>query len=777
MLKEAIRLAEAGFSVIWLKNRSKAPVGKDWTELPTMSADELDDTYVPGRNIGVRLGEPSRIEGFYLQVIDMDVRDPEYADIAREKLAELLKLSDTDDIRDFPTVISGSGGESRHFYMLSERPYRSKKLWHSDRKIEGADGKMHWCAEIELFGTGKQVALPPSIHPDTGKPYRWERPFDPEKTMIPLVEPDLLDELTGENEEYDNYEDAEVLGLSVEEVEDILDELLDLGADRSDWRDVGMAVKFELGDEGWPIFDEWSKRHKGKYNRRENLNQWRSFGKGKGRPLTMRSMLAKISERRHQQIWDSMPDEFDDIEDDEVEEPEIDIADEFDDLPPREGKPERPKVKGVPRHLLKIPGKLGLAVDHYNATSTRTQPQFAVQTALALGSVVLARHFVTNLDNLTSLYLVNLGATGSGKEFGRKFLTKALTEAGLDKLMGPNKYASEAGIAGELAWKPRHVTVYDEFGKLLASTGRSSNTNLRDAQTLLISLFGLLDSVLLPTSYSTNGKSKEQIEAMRNMVVKRPAVTVLGLSTPETFFDALSQDDVANGFLNRLLVVNSREPRRVEQHRRWKEIPMALKKWMVKYGAPDSDEDFMAEESATEVDAPVEMLFSDRAMRRLDEIAQEVIDLMDAHEPMRLDGMFSRSMELAQRIALIVALSCQSKRIEVEHVDWAWDYVIFYTKEMVANTKSMLGSSPMARLAEHFAEKIVNEGEKGATPRDFKRWSPEFKNIDGRAYDELVFHLSTMHDIHLAPSKDGRGRPTKRFLHAKFIKSAKERNR
>lgn len=776
MLEEAIRLAEAGFSVIWLKNRSKAPVGKDWTELPTMTVEELEDSYVPGRNIGVRLGEPSRVEGFYLQVIDMDIRDPEYAEIAREKLVELLKLPDSEALFDFPSVISGSGGDSRHFYLLSEHPYRSKKLWHTDEKIKGADGKMHWCAEIELFGTGKQVALPPSIHPDTGEKYRWESPFDPQKTVIPVVDPDLLDELTGEDEEYAVDYDAEPLGITYDEAEDHIFnlDLPDWCDDREGWIKVGMALhhEFEGSKDAFDLWCDFSKQLPNRFELRVARDQWRSFKFHKDRPVTFASIIQAANEYRWQAEYEAIVEEFDDIED-EAEEPEIDIADEFDDLPPRERKEksEGPKAKGVPAHIMTVPGVLGLAVDHYNATSIQTQPQFAVQTALALGSVVLGRFFATDFDNFSSLYLVNLGATGSGKEFGRKFLTKTLSEAGLGHLMGPNKYASEAGIMGELAWKPRHITVYDEFGRLLDSTGKASSTNLRDAQTMLMSLFGTLDTEARPTSYSTNGKSKEQIEAMRNMVVKRPAVTMLGLSTPETFFDALSQDDVANGFMNRLIVVNSREPRRVEQPRRWKQIPTELKKWLAAYGNPEGDDEFMTEESAIEVDEPEIVQFNDRAQRRLDEIAQEIVDLQNTYHPKRLDGLFSRSKELTQRIALIVCLSVESKRITEKHVNWAWDYVRFYTMEMVENAQKMMGAGPLVRLAEHLAESIMQAGAKGMSVREMRDESATFRNLNIRDREEVLTRLKSDHEIVTPkPPEGSRGRPTLRFIHVKFTR-------
>jgi hypothetical protein len=95
----------------------------------------------------------------------------------------LAKLFPGIDFKAFPSVQSGSGGESRHIYFTTDKPFFGKKLAVSEGKHRRYDHdrkKEVWSYdwEIELFGTGKHVAMPPSIHPDTGKPYIWERPFD-----------------------------------------------------------------------------------------------------------------------------------------------------------------------------------------------------------------------------------------------------------------------------------------------------------------------------------------------------------------------------------------------------------------------------------------------------------------------------------------------------------------------------------------------------------------------------------------------------------------------
>lgn len=750
-----------------------------------MTPADLDETYEKGRNIGVRLGKWSRIDGFYLHALDMDVRDPDFAQDARQKAAEIAEAWGI-TIHGFVPVISGSGGESRHFHFLTDKPFPSKKLWHTEESFVDEKGTKHWCAEIELFGTGKQVALPPSIHPDTLKPYRWERgEFD--AAELADVDSALIEDMIGVDRARDYDEDVEPLGISYSEAEDYIANL-DLDAyceDRAGWVRLGMALHHEFDGslEALDVWRQFSKKSR-KFTERVLRDQWKSFklSRAGDEVVTFASIVKASNENRWVVDRENVAAEFDD-EGDELPAPRkrreraSDDEDDGEDLDDDQDEAPLDGVEDIPAHLMSVPGALSIAVKHYNETSTTTQRQFAVQAALSLGSVALARYWCSEFDNFSSLYLVNLGATGSGKEFGRTFLSRCLNESGLDGLVGPGGYASGAGIMGAMILKPRHVTTLDEFGKLLASTGATSNTNLRDAQTLMISIFGTLGTEVRPQAYSLNGKTKEQVEQIRNQVIRRPAVTVLGLSTPETFFDAVSQDDVANGFLNRLIVVNSREEPRVEDPRRWKKIPDSLKSWLVEYGqSPDADID--GAEDPMEVVEPEVVDFSADAKVRLREIAQFVIDRQKALRPIRLDGMWSRSKELTQRISLIVALSCEHKKISLSDVNWAWDYVRFYTEEMIANTKVYMGASPLIRLADQIAAIICAAGAGGISTRDLTRKVPSFKMLDGRDRKEVIDRLNQIHDIASAPRKTGSrgGRPSEVWAEKRHMKERRGRD-
>jgi hypothetical protein len=111
-----------------------------------------------------------------------------------------------------------------------------------------------------------------------------------------------------------------------------------------------------------------------------------------------------------------------------------------------------------------VPGILQDVVNYYTTTAIKPQPQFAVQAAIAFGSVAMGRRWVTDQRNFSSLYFLNIGETGSGKEHTKTVLEDLLEQSGLDDLIGPAGYTS--GIRCHLSpdQKPVHVSVIDEPG-------------------------------------------------------------------------------------------------------------------------------------------------------------------------------------------------------------------------------------------------------------------------------------------------------------------------
>lgn len=191
IFKEARRLHEMGLAIHWLHARSKRPVEAGWTSGPRKTWKYLSETYQPGLNLGVRLGEPSCLEGGYLAVVDVDVKstNPDHRKEAYRAVGNLIGHVSC------PSVNSGRGNGSRHYYYLTPEPFKtwnpavsaemvrvkmpSKKPSKGELKVLTpeeieAGWRMSHAWEISLYSDGRQIVLPPSVHPDSGELYSWK---------------------------------------------------------------------------------------------------------------------------------------------------------------------------------------------------------------------------------------------------------------------------------------------------------------------------------------------------------------------------------------------------------------------------------------------------------------------------------------------------------------------------------------------------------------------------------------------------------------------------
>jgi hypothetical protein len=349
MLEAAIELASNGAGVHWLRQRAKAPIADDWSRLPVNSVDDLRSTWRTGYNVGIRLGEPSKLDGRYLHAIDLDIRKDEKAAEARSHLQRMLPGLDV-----LPFVISGSGGSSRHVYFITDRSFRSRKLAHSTEKFTDNEGKQHWEWEIELFGTGKQVAAPPSIHP-SGKPYVWGREIAWDEIDLGLGPHIPAETVQAWGVSADTGTDDDDNGLTSEahrrpldvddtEIQAILDDLPhdQYCEDRGGWLEVGMALhhQFEGSDRGLDLWKAYSSKSK-KYDPKDTRRVWDSF-RGRLVPIRFPTLIKAAGIARLECDHEAADDSFEQsdktvaIDDPEIEEllgaalPKPDSTDDFD---------------------------------------------------------------------------------------------------------------------------------------------------------------------------------------------------------------------------------------------------------------------------------------------------------------------------------------------------------------------------------------------------------------------------------------------------------------
>jgi hypothetical protein len=427
----------------------------------------------------------------------------------------------------------------------------------------------------------------------------------------------------------------------------------------------------------------------------------------------------------------------------------------------------------VPPHLLTVPGKLGQMVNYTNETSKKPQPVFAVQAALAFGSVAMGRKYCTTNENWTNLYFVNIAASGTGKEHAKTAIERCLIAAELGPLIGPSEYTSDSGIDSALLDKPTHITVIDEFGLLLESGKAKNNPNGGTARKRLMEMFGRAHSTLQPKAFSMAGLSKEQRNARGSRIVENPALTLLGMTTPGTFYNSVGSGSMTDGFLNRFIIVESDLGRQMSQDTEYIEPPAEVVEWAKACrirGAGDIAQ-FQIDVPHDERPKPIVVPFSADAKLLFVNLEKHCNMRMDELEEMGVSEMYTRVREIAMKVSLIVAHSCEVPEINAEHAQWAIDYVCYWADRAIKSLAAHVSDSPFAGLCNDVYNLIFKAGSTGLTVPDLARKSAKFKGSDERMRNSVFVNLASDRGVRAVEFKppSGRGKSRNAYVAAEWI--------
>jgi hypothetical protein len=399
----------------------------------------------------------------------------------------------------------------------------------------------------------------------------------------------------------------------------------------------------------------------------------------------------------------------------------------------------------APAALLNPPGILGEVAAWVTATANKPQPQFSVQSAIAFMGAVLGRRFVTSNRNWPSLYLMIIGKSGSGKEHAKHGAESALEQCDLGHLIGPASYTSDAGLLSALMHQPNHLAIVDEFGKVLGDASVKGNHRAQSTLRGLMEVWGRAHGTLRAQGYSTFGMTRREAEQVNERLVRNPALTLLTMTTPETFFENVGSAAARDGFLNRFLVVESDIGRQAAQPFADIELPATIQDWVrqIRSHAHLIDPDTNAAMAVTPTLVPI----TNAAMAAFDDFEGACLAKMDEYERHGMAEMFGRTREMSMRLALIVALGCSAAAIERPHADWAIQYCDYYATRLVERLRTSVADTEFEALKRQVLELITRAGERGMTVRDLARASARFNAIDKRAQENVLSSLRFIGDI------------------------------
>lgn len=217
--------------------------------------------------------------------------------------------------------------------IVSGRPNRAKLLFRLNTPIasigvapykaiskkSGKEEVFH-AAELRCAtknGLSVQDVLPPTIHPETGKPYQWAYGDDLVGHWSTL--PDLPEKVLGIwmaqlGDQTPVQQDSEAApatsrGMSTEALQALLEKHPAEECAYDDWLKVGQALHHETGGKGYQLWLSWSAKSR-KHDASQMPAKWRSFGGDHIKnPVTIGALLSSVV---------ASPDEFETVDNTDV---------------------------------------------------------------------------------------------------------------------------------------------------------------------------------------------------------------------------------------------------------------------------------------------------------------------------------------------------------------------------------------------------------------------------------------------------------------------------
>lgn len=568
--EHALDYIKKGYSVIPDKYMSKQPAIKNWSsycfELPTKKEVDSWSGNFDKSNIAICTGTASGIIA-----LDIDEVRQEILDV----ILPMLPKS--------PVVKIGSKGETRFFRYTGVEHTQTLKF----------GGEM----VIELLSNNKKTTIPPSVHPN-GAEYTWgDEGLDllevnkDELPMIPpalfasveqkllLKFPDMERSSTGKLSSGRNDSLVSLCGTliaSQKPIEQIITEL----------------IKFDIESNEIPLFSDSNEQ----YHTEPRTNALKLYS----------NVLETINRRRFR---DSK----------EYEIPTATVINETtlsEVIKEREGKLLKLEKQKKRSHELPLAeGVLQKLQSNILDCSWIKQPNFAFSASLIMMSTLISRK-VTFQGMSPNLYVLNIAASGAGKDAPQKKVQEFIIDCNAEALLGAGDYVSDASLMDSLPHKPVRLDIMDEAGGILRSvnSGKSEyNSKMAD---VLAELY---------TSSTSKYLGRATAEGTKGSCY-RPNVNILASTTPTGFQEGVSLRAIEKGLLGRFLIFYGSSDNRAE---RLKGLPHLdsdtinrLRFWN-QYKADESEEHQIngIKQLVTELEA------TESANKKLDVIFKEFDDL------------------------------------------------------------------------------------------------------------------------------------------------------
>ena len=758
-------VADQGYKVIPIMPDSKSPgtcsMGQwrpmlEWQQHRDKPLGQFDIKIWGGwedANIGVVLGNQVA-EGWEVGALDFDTDD--------YSLLELMESA----VPESPVKKRGRRGFTG-FYLM---PHGTK-----GRRFKR--GAATLCEILTGNGT-RQTVIPPSIHPETGKPYEWMT----RQTLstlgaihLPRLTEDMLEKFVDTLEHITGVTEAvgpAATGATFEEGSP--HNVLNTTALHrlAEWVPQLGLSKLKRTSAGFVAIPHWRANRKGWGDDQRNPSL--AFSDHGIRDMSADTPHSPLDVVMMANGWDLdtsymwLAQRLGMWIDDDGEWAELSAPKESqvvaEALPPHdpvtgEIAGDVPSIAELPpavEDLTQIPGLLGDVVDWIVDTARQPNRVLALGAAITLIGTLMGRRVAGPTMSGTHLYVIALAPSGAGKDHALKQVARLLKAANAGHLVGPSSFMSMSALIGVLKRSPCALCPMDEFGAFLAKLAHPKATSHEQGitATLREAWGSSFESIRTPEYAATPSEE-----------IASPALSTYGVSTPGEFFDALRAADVLSGFLNRFLMMQSdtSEPDREPKADKFK-MPAELKAALAAFHAVANRN--TAEEVAgfrDESGPPIIMPWADA------EAAAEFTRLREIVAAKRKDAdqdpFYARTVEMALRLATIRAGGQDlAGGVSVADMKWGGDVALMSAGRMFEVASEHMAANDYERHCNTIARII--KAARGTVPH----WkiAKGMRSLKPKDLDDALAGMVGQHRIIeiSAPPRIGAGRPSDRKSYA-----------
>jgi len=199
------------------------------------------------------------------------------------------------------------------------------------------------------------------------------------------------------------------------------------------------------------------------------------------------------------------------------------------------------------------PGFAGAVAEFIYSSAPRPVKQVAIVSALGLLAGIMGKAWHIPQSGL-NLYIILIARSGVGKEAmhsGISAIIKASRSPALQSFVQFNDFVSGPALVKFCATNASFVNVAGEWGQKLKRLARDdgSDTAMATLRTIMTNLYQKSgpQAIMGGLNYSNKDNNIESVSGV--------AYSMIGETTPDTFYESLTESMMADGFLSRFTIV------------------------------------------------------------------------------------------------------------------------------------------------------------------------------------------------------------------------------